>query len=174
MIFQECHGCVPLALPAPTVFGQRVRNCLKTKELSFCSCKRVRRSVKRKNLNEKAASRRRDRMAFQNEKNTPHPGSGLRIRRACIVCFRGMDAKGVTPILNVSDIAASFAWFEKWAGGNAGTGERLRHSGPWDQANARSFFAWAAREGAAGGRMPPRLDRTETKRPTKAPGCPCG
>ncbi len=25
-----------------------------------------------------------------------------------------MDAKGVTPILNVSDIAASFAWFEKW------------------------------------------------------------
>jgi len=53
-------------------------------------------------------------MAFQNEKNTPHPGSGLRIRRACMVCFRGMDAKGVTPILNVSDIAASFAWFEKW------------------------------------------------------------
>jgi len=25
-----------------------------------------------------------------------------------------MEAKGVTPILNVSDIAASFAWFEKW------------------------------------------------------------
>jgi Glyoxalase/Bleomycin resistance protein/Dioxygenase superfamily len=25
-----------------------------------------------------------------------------------------MDAKHVTPILNVSDIAASFAWFEKW------------------------------------------------------------
>ena len=25
-----------------------------------------------------------------------------------------MDAKAITPILNVSDIGASFAWFEKW------------------------------------------------------------
>src|SRR5579864_568453 len=25
-----------------------------------------------------------------------------------------MEAKGVTPILNVSDIASTFAWFEKW------------------------------------------------------------
>lgn len=25
-----------------------------------------------------------------------------------------MDAHGITPILNVSDINASFAWFEKW------------------------------------------------------------
>ena len=25
-----------------------------------------------------------------------------------------MNAKGSTPILNVSDLAASFAWFEKW------------------------------------------------------------
>jgi hypothetical protein len=25
-----------------------------------------------------------------------------------------MSARGVTPILNVSDITASFAWFEKW------------------------------------------------------------
>jgi predicted enzyme related to lactoylglutathione lyase len=25
-----------------------------------------------------------------------------------------MEAKGLTPILNVSDIAATFAWFEKW------------------------------------------------------------
>jgi hypothetical protein len=25
-----------------------------------------------------------------------------------------MEAKGVTPILNVSDIAGTFAWFEKW------------------------------------------------------------
>src|SRR5256885_3501721 len=31
-----------------------------------------------------------------------------------VVCFRAMKAKGITPILNVSDIAASFAWFEKW------------------------------------------------------------
>jgi hypothetical protein len=25
-----------------------------------------------------------------------------------------MQAKGLTPILNVSDIASTFAWFEKW------------------------------------------------------------
>ena len=25
-----------------------------------------------------------------------------------------MDVKTITPILNVSDIAASFAWFKKW------------------------------------------------------------
>ena len=31
-----------------------------------------------------------------------------------MVCFRAMNARGITPILNVSDIAASFAWFEKW------------------------------------------------------------
>ena len=28
--------------------------------------------------------------------------------------FRTMNAKHVTPILNVSDIAATFAWFAKW------------------------------------------------------------
>ena len=31
-----------------------------------------------------------------------------------MLCFRAVNAKGVTPILNVSDIAASFAWFAKW------------------------------------------------------------
>ncbi len=31
-----------------------------------------------------------------------------------MVSFRAMDAKGITPILNVSGIAASFGWFEKW------------------------------------------------------------
>jgi Glyoxalase/Bleomycin resistance protein/Dioxygenase superfamily len=31
-----------------------------------------------------------------------------------VVCCGVMDAKAITPILNVSDIAASFAWFEKW------------------------------------------------------------
>lgn len=32
---------------------------------------------------------------------------------AGVVCFRAMYAKAITPILNVSDIAASFAWFAK-------------------------------------------------------------
>jgi hypothetical protein len=31
-----------------------------------------------------------------------------------VLSFRTMNAKGITPILNVSDMAASFAWFEKW------------------------------------------------------------
>src|SRR6202043_1906404 len=31
-----------------------------------------------------------------------------------VLSFGGMNAKHVTPILNVSDISASFAWFEKW------------------------------------------------------------
>lgn len=31
-----------------------------------------------------------------------------------VLSLRIMNAKGITPILNVSDISASFAWFEKW------------------------------------------------------------
>jgi len=31
-----------------------------------------------------------------------------------MLSFRTMNAKAITPILNVSDIAASFAWFGKW------------------------------------------------------------
>jgi len=31
-----------------------------------------------------------------------------------LLSFSIMIAHGLTPILNVSDIAASFAWFEKW------------------------------------------------------------
>ncbi len=31
-----------------------------------------------------------------------------------MLSFPGMKAKGVTPILNVSDLAPSFAWFGKW------------------------------------------------------------
>jgi hypothetical protein len=38
---------------AQGVFAQRVRNRLKTKELSFPPCKRVRKGVKKKNLNKK-------------------------------------------------------------------------------------------------------------------------
>src|SRR6267378_1308653 len=34
-----------------------------------------------------------------------------------MLSFRAMNAKGVTPILNVSDMAASFAWFAKWGWG---------------------------------------------------------
>lgn len=40
----------------------------------------------------------------------PFQGAALR----AVLSFAGMNAKHVTPILNVSDISASFAWFEKW------------------------------------------------------------
>src|SRR5947209_8938353 len=46
------------------------------------------------------------RMEFRTE--SPHP-SVLRCYSASV-----MDAKGVTPILNVSDMASTFAWFERW------------------------------------------------------------
>ena len=32
-----------------------------------------------------------------------------------MLSFPSMDAKHIIPILNVSDISASFAWFEKWS-----------------------------------------------------------
>jgi len=31
-----------------------------------------------------------------------------------VLSFREMDAKALTPILNVSDLPTTFAWFEKW------------------------------------------------------------
>jgi hypothetical protein len=31
-----------------------------------------------------------------------------------VLFFRRMHAKAITPVLNVSDMPASFAWFEKW------------------------------------------------------------
>jgi len=35
------------------------------------------------------------------------------VRNGCAI-LRGMKVAHITPILNVSDIAATFAWFEKW------------------------------------------------------------
>jgi hypothetical protein len=37
----------------------------------------------------------------------------VKTRRACYASG-AMDAKHITPILNVSDVAASFRWFKKW------------------------------------------------------------
>ena len=36
-----------------------------------------------------------------------------------------MEAKGLTPILDVTDIASTFAWFEKRGWKDSGSGERL-------------------------------------------------
>jgi hypothetical protein len=38
----------------------------------------------------------------------------LRLGNEWVVILPRMSARGVTPILNVSDIAVSFVWFEKW------------------------------------------------------------
>jgi len=61
-----------------------------------------------------------------------------------------------------------------WAGGSAGTRDRLRLSGQSGRANARSFFAKGRREAEAGVRTLRRSNLTEMKRPTRACGCRCG
>ena len=43
-----------------------------------------------------------------------HLGCAADLTICAVLSFRTMNAKAITPILNVSDIAASFAWFEKW------------------------------------------------------------
>jgi hypothetical protein len=40
--------------------------------------------------------------------------AGIHAARPPVVFFRIMKAKHITPVLNVSDISASFDWFEKW------------------------------------------------------------
>src|SRR5258708_35234712 len=50
--------------------------------------------------------------------------------------LRAMKAKNITPILNVSDMAASFAWFAKWGWGKL-----------WDWGTPPTFGAVGAGEG---------------------------
>ena len=40
--------------------------------------------------------------------------AGIYAAQPPVVFFRIMKAKQISPVLNVSDISASFAWFEKW------------------------------------------------------------
>ena len=107
------------------------------------------------------------RMEFRTE--SPHP-SVPRCYSASV-----MEAKGVTPILNVSDIGSTFAWFEKWGW------KKL-----WDRGTPPTFGAVGSgketciflcqgrREGAAAARTPPRFSRTEMNRATRASGCRSG
>ena len=85
-----------------------------------------------------------------------------------------MDVKALTPILNVSDIAGTVAWFEKWGW------KKL-----WDWGSPPTFGAVGSVkkvhllcQGAQGGRgrgaTPLRFSRTETNRATKASGCRSG
>ena len=83
-----------------------------------------------------------------------------------------MDAKAVTPILNVSDIVESFAWFEKLGWKKGLTGATLRRSGPSAPANARSSSARVRK--AAAGRAACRRPRATASRATRASGCRSG
>src|SRR6266478_10208535 len=71
---------------APSVFAQRVRKHMKTRELSFGKSKRVRKDLKRKNLNKKASSRGRPEPCFPNWEECSHPPA---------VCAR-VASKGLT------------------------------------------------------------------------------
>lgn len=86
-----------------------------------------------------------------------------------------MEAKGVTPILNVSDIASAVAWFEKWGWKKLwdwGTPPTFGAVGSGKETCI--FLCQGRREAAAAARIPPRFSRTETKRATRASGCRSG
>lgn len=85
-----------------------------------------------------------------------------------------MSERHVTPILNVSDIAASFAWFEKWGWKKLWDWGTPPGFGAVGSGGAEIFFALGAREAAAGGRTPLRLGQMEMKRPTRAYGVGSG
>jgi hypothetical protein len=44
--------------------------------------------------------------------------------------LRAMEAKGAVPILNVSNMDASFAWFAKWGWGEEGSDAHGGERGP--------------------------------------------
>ncbi len=83
-----------------------------------------------------------------------------------------MEAKGLTPILNVSDIASTVVWFEKWGWkklwdwgapptfGAVGSGKE-----------ACIFLCRGRREAADAAQTAPLFSGTETKRATRASGC---
>src|SRR5579871_5082474 len=86
-----------------------------------------------------------------------------------------MKAKGLTPILNVSDIAASFAWFEKWGWRKDGTGERRRRLEQCIRAKTCRFFcAWERKGDEGRERTAPRFKWMTMKPAIRARGCPCG
>src|SRR6266851_4077842 len=95
------------------------------------------------------------------------------IRAFAILCQ--MDVKTITPILNMSDIAASFAWFGKWGLEEVlglGHTRNLRRGRSW---RIRDLpLARGAKEGAARDQIPPRFGMTETKQPITACGCRFG
>src|SRR5215470_8306903 len=102
----------------------------------------------------------------------------MRLARKAVLSGDGilpaMNAKGLTPILNVSDLAASLRGLKSGAGRNVGIGGLLQLSAPWAPANARFFYATERKGGAAEVQTPPLSKRTETKRGIKASGCQYG
>lgn len=63
-------------------------------------------------------------------------GRGRSWHSVLVLFFSAMEAKALTPILNVSDMTASFAWFEKWGWKKA-----------WDWGTPPTFGAVAWGEG---------------------------
>src|SRR6185312_8165922 len=88
--------------------------------------------------------------------------------------FPEMEARYITPILNVSDISASFAWFEKlgwrkcWDWGTPPT------FGAVGSGKCEIFLCQGGQGGRGRGQTSPHLDQAGPKRATKAHGCRSG
>src|SRR5258708_11960042 len=85
-----------------------------------------------------------------------------------------MNAKHVTPILNVSDMAASFAWFAKWGWRKCRDWGTPATFGAVGAGEVEIFLFQGARGDGAKGRIRLRFRKMETERATRGPGCRCG
>ena len=86
-----------------------------------------------------------------------------------------MEAKGLTPILNVSDIASTFAWFEKWGWKKLwdwGTPPTFGAVGSGKQ--TRIFLCQGAQGGRGRGASITTFSGREMKRATRESGCRSG
>src|SRR5258708_4243057 len=85
-----------------------------------------------------------------------------------------MNAKHVTPILNVSDMAASFAWFAKWGWRKCRDWGTPATFGAVGSGEVEIFLCQGARADGAKERIRLRFRKMETKRATRVRGCRCG
>src|SRR5882762_750458 len=91
-----------------------------------------------------------------------------------MLSFRAMNAKGVTPILNVSDMAASFAWFAKWGWRKLWDWGTPPTFGAVGSGEVEIFLCQGAQGGRGKGTNTTTFQKDETKQVTRERGCRCG
>lgn len=85
-----------------------------------------------------------------------------------------MDAKGLTPVLNVSDIAASFAWFEKLGWTKGWEWGDPPGFGAVCSGSCEIFLCQDGQGGGAGEPTPPPLALAGARTRTRECGCRSG